>query len=98
MCIRDRFYLVHIKIPNNFTLELVRFVRPLADKIIKVYNIYSAVMRRFTAQGGVKNWDTSTPSVWLTAWALRTFSSVWYQDWEDYIYIDPLVCNTMYTP
>ena len=43
-------------------------------------------------QGGLLNWDTSTPSVWLTAWALRTFSIIWFQDWEDFIYVDPKVC------
>ena len=58
---------------------------------------HSAVMRRFSAQGGLLNWDTSSPSVWLTAWALRTFSIIWFQDWEDYIYVDPKVCSKLFT-
>ena len=48
-------------------------------------------------EGGLLNWDTSTPSVWLTAWALRTFSIIWFQDWEDFIYVDPKVCYALNT-
>ncbi|XP_022694685.1 CD109 antigen-like [Varroa jacobsoni] len=31
------------------------------------------------------------PSVWLTAFALRTFQRATFQEWEHYIYIDPTV-------
>ena len=31
------------------------------------------------------------PSVWLTAWVVRIFTDVSFQDWEDFIYIDPKV-------
>ena len=44
--------------------------------------------------GGVSNWDKSAPSVWLTAWVIRIFSHVSYQDWEDYLYIDPLIVSS----
>ena len=40
------------------------------------------------------NWDDSKPNVWLTAWVIRIFSHVSFQDWEDYIYIDPLVVGS----
>ena len=33
----------------------------------------------------------SEPSVWLTAWVVRIFTDVSFQDWEDFIYIDPKV-------
>ena len=55
---------------------------------------YTAVMRRFSSQGWVSNWDDSKPNVWLTAWVIRTVSAVTYQDWEDYIYIDPMVVGS----
>ena len=42
----------------------------------------------------MSNWDDSKPNVWLTAWVIRTFSHVTYQDWEDYIYIDPMVVGS----
>ena len=83
---------------NSWQLHFLRLTNQLSDNIevaklvFEQMNVeHSAVMRRFSAQGGIKNWDTSTPSVWLTAWALRTFSWICYQDWEDYIYIDPKV-------
>ena len=52
---------------------------------------YAAVMRRFSTQGWVSIWDTAKPSVWLTSWCIKIFSHVSFQDWEDYIYIDPEV-------
>ena len=55
---------------------------------------YAGVMRRFSSHGWVSNWDDSKPNVWLTAWVIRTFSHVTYQDWEDYIYIDPMVVGS----
>ncbi len=64
----------------------------VAKSVFQQMNIeHSAIMRRFTAAGGVANWDRAPPSVWLTAWVIRIFSHVSFQDWEDYIYIDPLV-------
>ena len=41
--------------------------------------------------GSWKNWDRSAPSVWLTAWCVRVLHAVSFQDWEDFIYIDPEV-------
>ena len=62
----------------------------LAKKVFEQMNVeYTAVMRRFSSQGWVSIWDTSKPSVWLTAWCIRIFQAVSFQDWEDYIYIDP---------
>ncbi len=42
----------------------------------------------------VSNWDNSKANVWLTAWVIRIFQSVSFQDWEDYIYIDPKVIGS----
>ncbi len=42
-------------------------------------------------KGWVKNWDDSSPSTWLTAWVLRLLSHASFQDWEDFLYIDPQV-------
>ena len=48
-------------------------------------------MHRFSSQGWVSNWDHSQPSVWLTAYVIRILETASFQDWEDYIYIDPTV-------
>ena len=42
----------------------------------------------------MSNWDNSKANVWLTAWVIRIFQSVSFQDWEDYIYIDPKVIGS----
>ena len=64
----------------------------LAKRVFERMNVeYTAVMRRFSSEGWVSIWDASKPSVWLTAWCIRIFQSVSFQDWEDYIYIDPQV-------
>ncbi|XP_023346769.1 CD109 antigen [Eurytemora carolleeae] len=51
----------------------------------------AAVMRRYSTQGYLTMFDYSPPSVWLTAWCIRIFKDVGFQDWEDYIYIDPQI-------
>ena len=67
----------------------------LAKKVFEQMNVeYTAVMRRFSSQGWVSIWDRSKPSVWLTAWCIRIFQAVSFQDWEDYIYIDPQIVGT----
>ena len=32
--------------------------------------------------------------MWLTAWVIRTLDTVSFQDWEDYIYVDPTVVGS----
>jgi len=54
---------------------------------------YTAIMRRFSSRGSLSLWDRSTPSVWLTAWCVKILRDVAFQDWEDYIYIDPAVAD-----
>ena len=52
----------------------------LAKRVFEQMNVeYTAVMRRFSSQGWVSNWDNSKPSVWLTAWVIRIFQSVSFQ-------------------
>lgn len=37
------------------------------------------------------DWNTSASSVWLTAYCARMFSEASFYEWENYLYIDPLV-------
>ena len=57
----------------------------------KMNEEYTGVMRRFNSRGALSMWDNSEPSVWLTSWVLQIFEDVAFQDWEDFIYIDPNV-------
>ena len=67
----------------------------LAKRVFEQMNVeYAGVMRRFSSQGWVSNWDESKPNVWLTAHVVRIFSHVGFQDWEDYIYIHPDVTGS----
>ena len=62
----------------------------LTKSVFEQMNVeYAAVMRRYSSQGWVSNWDAAKPSVWLTAWSIRIFETISFQDWEDYIYVDP---------
>lgn len=37
------------------------------------------------------DWNTSASSVWLTAYCARVFQEASFYEWENYLYIDPLV-------
>ena len=50
---------------------------------------------RFGSDGGLSPYDDSPHSVWLTAWCIKIYKHVAFQDWEDYIYIDPYVRNVI---
>lgn len=83
---------------NTWQLHYLRLTnqlnqkRQLAKTIFARNNVeLTALMRRFSSQGWLSNWDDSGPSVWLTAWSVRQMSYVSFQDWEDFIYIDPRV-------
>jgi hypothetical protein len=69
--------------------------REISKRVFVHMNVeYTAVMRRFGSRGSFANWDGASPSVWLTAWVVRIFTDVSFQDWEDFIYIDPKVNST----
>ena len=83
---------------NTWQLHYLRLTNQLADKrslaktVFQQMNVeFTALMRRFSAHGWFINLDDSAPSVWLTAWVIRLLSHVSFQDWEDFIYIDPMV-------
>lgn len=39
------------------------------------------------------DWNQSNPSVWLTSYCARVFQEASFYEWENYIYIDPLVIS-----
>ncbi|CAB4061935.1 unnamed protein product [Lepeophtheirus salmonis] len=69
--------------PGDMPVSLENFVFPL---------VMGAMGKE--QKGWLSNWDHSKPNVWLTAWVIRIFKAVSYQDWEDYIYIDPTVVGS----
>jgi hypothetical protein len=52
----------------------------MVKSVFEAMNVeLTAVMRRYTSQGSFALWDTSKPSVWLTAWVIRNLESVAFQ-------------------
>lgn len=64
--------------------------------IFNIWFIYDKITLDFFVIfiGYVSNWDNSNANVWLTSWVIRIFQDVSFQDWEDYIYIDPQVVQS----
>ena len=86
---------------NAWQLHYLRLTNQLFDnselvkRVLEQMNVeYTAVMRRFSAQGWVSVWDRSGPSVWLTSWCIRIFQVASFQDWEDFFYVDPLIVGS----
>ena len=83
---------------NTWQLHYLRLTNQWRDNldltksVFEAMNVeFTAVMRRCSSQGWWSNWDDSPGSVWLTGWIVQTLRHVTFQDWEDFIYIDPMV-------
>ncbi|KAK8743670.1 hypothetical protein OTU49_001200, partial [Cherax quadricarinatus] len=84
---------------NLWTLHYLRLtnqIKPgLAYQVLTAVNVqYAALARYQDVDGSFRMWPESEPSVWLTAYALRTLWLASFQDWENLIYIDPVVINS----
>jgi len=84
----NTWQLHYLRLTNQLTDENMNLKK---DVFMQMNEEYTAVMRRFSSRGSLSMWDRSQPSVWLTAWCIQIFKDVSFQDWEDYIYIDPEV-------
>ncbi|ROT83360.1 hypothetical protein C7M84_023454 [Penaeus vannamei] len=83
---------------NLWTLHYLRLTNQLdiseRQDIFDQLNVeLAAIMYRFSSEGSFKMWDTSQPSVWLTAWTTRTIQMAQFQDWENIIYIEPRIIS-----
>ncbi|XP_063601843.1 CD109 antigen-like [Penaeus indicus] len=83
---------------NLWTLHYLRLTNQLdiseRQDIFDQLNVeLAAIMYRFSSEGAFKMWDTSEPSVWLTAWTTRTIQMAQFQDWENIIYIEPRIIS-----
>ena len=84
----NTWQLHYLRLTNQLTDDTMHLMR----EVFKQMNLeFTAVMRRYNSRGAMSMWDRSKPSVWLTAWVLRIFDDVSFQDWEDFIYIDPAI-------
>lgn len=83
---------------NVWTLHYFRLTNQLEHDVLKetlakCSTLFGEVMYFYRDDGSFSNWNTSTPSVWLTSWALRTFKHSSYVDWEYLFYIEPRLFN-----
>lgn len=84
---------------NLWTLHYLRLtnqIKPeLTYQVLTAVNVQYAAMARYQdEEGAFRMWPESEPSVWLTAYILRTLWLASFQDWENLIYIDPAVINS----
>ncbi|XP_068231654.1 CD109 antigen-like [Palaemon carinicauda] len=77
-------------------LRLTNQIEPgLTYKVLTAVNVHYAALARYQdSNGAFRMWPESEPSVWLTAYSLRTLLLANFQDWENLIYIDPLVIQS----
>lgn len=83
---------------NLWTLHYLRLTNQLQPsqtyQVLTAVNVeYAAIARYQDENGAFRMWPDSEPSVWLTAYVLRTLWLASFQDWENLIYIDPTVVN-----
>ncbi|XP_037084851.1 CD109 antigen-like [Pollicipes pollicipes] len=77
----------YLRLTNQFKLS---FARSIFDQM----NVdMAAIMYRFGSDGAYRMWDSSPPSVWLTAWVTRIFQEAKFQDWENFLYIEPEIIS-----
>ncbi|CAL4077776.1 unnamed protein product, partial [Meganyctiphanes norvegica] len=87
---------------NLWTLHYLRLTNQLDKKtqyeVLKAVNVEYAAITRFQKEsGGFTMWPECEPSVWLTAYIIRTLWIANFQDWEDLIYIDPVIVGNAST-
>ena len=86
---------------NTWQLHYLRLTNQLTDNwdtakgvFEKMNYFYMTVLKSLEGTGGLKEFGKRQGSVWMTAWGLRVFAHTAFQEWEDYIYIDPRVMET----
>ncbi|XP_043245415.1 CD109 antigen-like [Amphibalanus amphitrite] len=77
----------YLRLTSQFRLSAAR---PVFEQM----NVdMAAVLYRFDANGAYRMWDSAPPSVWLTAWVTRLFQEAKFQDWENFLYIEPAIVS-----
>ncbi|XP_076046263.1 CD109 antigen-like [Oratosquilla oratoria] len=83
---------------NFYALEYLRLTNQFDfEEAVPIFDRLSvelaAILYRFDKNGAFRMWDTSAPSVWLTAWTTRILQNAQFQDWENYLYIEPQIIS-----
>ncbi|KAK4320554.1 hypothetical protein Pmani_008591 [Petrolisthes manimaculis] len=83
---------------NMWTLHYLRLTNQLDSslkfEVLTTVNVqYSALVRYQDINGAFRMWIDSEPSVWLTAFAIKSLWLANFQDWENFLYVDPKVIN-----
>lgn len=84
---------------NMYTLLYLRLTGQRDPKIEKEAFKYLNIMyqRQLSFQGSDGSFRAfrfnNRPSVWLTAFAARILHKATFQEWENYLFIDPMIIN-----
>uniref|UniRef100_A0A336LJG8 TEP1-F n=1 Tax=Culicoides sonorensis TaxID=179676 RepID=A0A336LJG8_CULSO len=85
---------------NLYTILYMRLIsqrnRNTEKQAFHYMNIgYQKQMSYMNSEGAMtlfrSDWNQSAPSVWLTAYCARVFQEASFYEWENFIYIDPIV-------
>lgn len=85
---------------NMYTILYMRLIsqrnRTIEKQAFHYMNIgYQKQMSYMNYEGAFtlfrSDWNQSAPSVWLTAYCARTLQEASFYEWENFIYIDPVV-------
>lgn len=102
---RGRFFKSNDGVAFNFastvwTLHYLRLTNQLSiakvKKAFQFLNVQLAGLLTRYQGGAFKMWHFSLPSVWVTAWTLKTILAAQLEDWENLVYVEPrLVTDTI---
>ncbi|XP_050736759.1 CD109 antigen-like isoform X2 [Eriocheir sinensis] len=76
-----------------WTLHYLRLTNQLSTadvkKAFQFLNVQLAGLLTRFDNGSFKMWHFSKPSVWVTAWTLKTILAAQLEDWENLVYVEP---------
>lgn len=84
---------------NTWQLHYLRLTNQWTENLQTIQGVFETmntilmeITMKMESTGAVRGFTGAPASVWLTSWALRIFAYAGFQEWEDYIYVDPVVC------
>ncbi|XP_047502417.1 complement C3-like [Penaeus chinensis] len=82
-----------------WTLHYLRLTNQLnmtkAKKAFEFLNSQLAGLFARYSDGAFRMWKASEPSVWMTTWVLSVLLPAQLEDWENLVYIEPRLINTV---
>ncbi|XP_037085494.1 complement C3-like [Pollicipes pollicipes] len=82
---------------NTWSLHYLRLTnqltRPLLRSVLERMNTHFILIMKRYRGGGFLFFDGGRASVWATAWAVRQLHYSQFQDWENFLYVEPRILS-----